>query len=60
MNSELTHGTMLVTLPNGDDVRLEQSGNVVTVWRWADPAPFTDKAAWIVAGDFILEAPDGQ
>ncbi len=50
---------MLVTLPSGDDVRLEQNRDVVTVWRWADPAPFIDKAAWIVAGDFTLEAPDG-
>ncbi len=46
--------TILVTLPEGDDVRLEQDGNHVTVWRWADPAPLTDHAAWIVATEFYL------
>ena len=48
-------GTMIVTLPSGEDVRLEQDGNFVTIWRWADPAPFTDKAAWIVAGELLLD-----
>jgi hypothetical protein len=47
--------SITVTLPNGDDVRLEQDGSLVTVWRWADPAPFTDRAAWIVAGDFVVD-----
>ena len=46
--------TILVTLPEGEDVRLEQDGNRVTVWRWADPAPLTDHAAWIVATEFNL------
>ena len=46
--------TILVTLPSGEDVRLEQEDNLVTVWRWADPAPLTDHAAWVVAGDFSV------
>ncbi len=46
---------ILVTLPDGEDVQLEQDGELVTVWRWADPAPFTDRAAWVVAGDFITK-----
>ena len=50
---------ILVTLPNGEDVRLEQDGNLVTVWRWADPAPFTNHAAWVVAGQFTtINQPD--
>ncbi len=55
--------TILVTLPEGEDVRLEQDGNRVTVWRWVDPAPLTDQAAWIIATEFnldVTEAPDGQ
>ena len=52
--------TILVTLPNGEDVRLKQDGNLVTVWRWADPAPFTNRAAWVVAGDFITEDIEGS
>lgn len=47
--------TILVTLPNGEDVRLEQDGIVVTVWRWVDSAPLTNHAAWIVAGEFTTE-----
>ena len=49
---------ILVTLPEGEDVRLEQEGNRVIVWRWADPAPLTDHAAWIVATEFDLGTTD--
>lgn len=47
--------TLLVTLPNGEDVRLVQDGNLVTVWRWVESVPFTDRAAWVVAGEFTTE-----
>jgi len=47
--------TILVTLPNGEDVRLEQDGNLVTVWRWVETAPLTTHAAWVVAGEFTTE-----
>ena len=51
---------ILVTLPSGEDVRLEQDGNLVTIWRWADPVPLAAllglpvRAAWVVAGDFTV------
>ena len=51
--------TLLVTLPSGDDVRLEQDGDLVTVWEWADPAPLTDRAAWVVVGEFEVRYSDG-
>lgn len=45
---------ILVTLPNGGDVELEQDGSLVTVWEWADPAPLTDHAGLVVIGDFTV------
>ncbi len=45
---------ILVTLPSGEDVRLEQDGNLVTVWRWAETILGAEHASWVVAGDFSV------
>ncbi len=50
--------THYLTLYDGRDIRIEVDGQEGTIWGYADPAPLTDRAAWVEIGDFILPIVD--